>query len=209
MKRAFDVCVAAAALVVLSPVLVVIAAAIKLRSTGPVLYFGSRVGRNGVPFRMCKFRTMVVNADKIGGPSTSDDDARMTPIGSLMRRYKLDELPQLWNVLVGEMSLVGPRPEVRQEVDKYTPEERQLLTVRPGITDYASIRFHNEGEILRGSADPHEAYLRLIRPEKVRLGLEYVRTASFGGDLKIIALTVSRILGVDADRSHPTGSASR
>jgi lipopolysaccharide/colanic/teichoic acid biosynthesis glycosyltransferase len=129
----------------------------------------------------------------------------VTPIGSFLRRYKLDELPQLFNVLVGEMSLVGPRPEVPQEVLKYTEEERLLLSVRPGMTDYASIRFHNEGEILKGAADPHEAYLRLIRPEKVRLGLEYVRTSSLMVDIRIIASTVARVAGIEPRRPESTG----
>ncbi len=142
---------------------------------------------------MLKFRTMVVNADKIGGPSTSADDPRVTRIGAFLRRYKLDELPQLINVVKGEMSFVGPRPEVLDEVNKYTSEERKLLSVRPGITDWASIKFRNEGEILRGSPDPHATYLEKIRPEKVRLGLEYVDKSSLMTDIRIILGTLKAI----------------
>jgi lipopolysaccharide/colanic/teichoic acid biosynthesis glycosyltransferase len=137
---------------------------------------------------------MVVNADKIGGPSSSADDPRITPIGAVLRKHKMDEFPQLINVLKGEMSFVGPRPEVMREVLLYTEEEKHLLDVRPGITDWASIRFRNEGEILRGSQDPHQAYSEKIRPEKVRLGLEYVRNHSFLIDCKIILGTLRAIL---------------
>jgi lipopolysaccharide/colanic/teichoic acid biosynthesis glycosyltransferase len=194
MKRLFDILLCAIALFVLFPLLVVLAVGIKLADKGPVFYRGVRVGRFGKPFRIFKFRTMVVNADRIGGPSTSDDDSRITSVGRFLRKYKLDELPQLLNVLKGDMSLVGPRPEVPQEVSLYTEEERMLLSVRPGITDYASIGFHDEGEILRGSPDPHEAYRRLIRPEKIRLGLEYVRIHSLWVDLKIMVETFGTLV---------------
>ena len=143
---------------------------------------------------MNKFRRMVVNADMIGGPSTPDDDPRLTGIGRTLRKRKLDELPSFWNVLSGDMSIVGPRPEVPQEVALYTEEEQRLLAVWPGITDRASILFFNEGEILEGSADPHETYRKLIRPEKMRLGLEYVRHQSLWEDLKIITATVKKIV---------------
>ena len=194
MKRLFDVIASSAGLVVLLPVLAVLAIVLKLESTGPVFYRGLRAGRYGKPFRIFKFRTMVVNADKIGGPTSSADDPRITRVGNFLRRYKLDELPQLINVLKGEMSLVGPRPEVVQEVLLYTEEEKRLLEVRPGITDWASIRFRNEGEILRGSTDPHQAYREKIRPEKIRLGLEYVRSHSFMTDCKIILITLKTIV---------------
>jgi lipopolysaccharide/colanic/teichoic acid biosynthesis glycosyltransferase len=194
MKRIFDLLCAAMGLLVLTPVLAAVALAIKLESRGPVFYRGARAGWHGKPFRIFKFRTMVMNADQIGGPSSSADDARITRMGGLLRHYKLDELPQLLNVLSGEMSMVGPRPEVVQEVLLYTEEEKRLLEVRPGITDWASIRFRNEGEILRGSADPHAAYREKIRPEKIRLGLEYVERRSFMTDCKIIASTVKAIL---------------
>jgi lipopolysaccharide/colanic/teichoic acid biosynthesis glycosyltransferase len=173
---------------------VIVALLIKRGDGGPVFYRGLRVGRWGRPFRIYKFRTMVLNAEKIGGPSTSDDDPRITRVGRFLRKYKLDELPQLINVLKGEMSFVGPRPEVQLEVDLYTEGEEALLNVRPGITDYASIRFHDEGEILRGSPDPHEAYRRLIRPEKIKLGLEYVRNHSLWVDLRIMVETFGTLV---------------
>ncbi len=192
-KRLFDVLASAAGLILFSPALAAIALAVTLGSSGPVFYCGLRAGRHGKPFRLLKFRTMVINADQIGGPSSSADDPRITRLGALLRRYKLDELPQLLNVLAGEMSLVGPRPEVMPEVLLYTEDEKRLLEVRPGITDWASIRFRNEGEILRGSADPHAAYRIKIRPEKIRLGLEYVDRHSFWTDCKIIVNTLKAI----------------
>jgi len=195
MKRSFDLIFSLLGLIVLAPVFAAVAVAIKIESAGPVFYRGVRAGRYGKAFRIFKFRTMVEDADKIGGPSSSADDPRITRVGNFLRRYKLDELPQLLNVLRGEMSLVGPRPEVLQEVLLYTEEEKRLLEVRPGITDWASIRFRNEGEILRGSADPHAAYREKIRPEKIRLGLEYVERRSFLTDCKIIVRTLKAILG--------------
>ena len=186
LKRTFDVVTAAVALIVLAPLLVGIALLIKIGSRGPVFYRGQRAGRNGRPFRMWKLRTMVVNADRLGGPSTSADDPRLTGVGRVLRWYKLDEMPQLISVLKGHMSFVGPRPEVLSEVEQYTEEERELLTVVPGLIDYASMKFHNEEEILRGSADPHRTYLEKVRPEKIRLGLQYVRTRSFRGDMRIL-----------------------
>lgn len=189
MKRLFDVVFAAAALAGLAPVLLIVALIIKFSSPGPVLYRGVRVGLRGRRFRILKFRTMVANADRIGGSSTAEDDPRITRIGTFLRRYKLDELPQFLNVLAGDMSVVGPRPQVAWAVDLYTPEQRRLLEVRPGITDEASIRFRDEGEILRGAVDPDRAYLELIAPEKMRLGIEYVNNHSFFSDLKIIVKT--------------------
>ena len=193
-KRVFDVVLSAGGLALLAPILAAVAVAIRVNSAGPVFYRGLRAGRDGRPFRIFKFRTMVVNADKIGGPSSAADDPRITRVGDFLRRYKLDELPQLLNVVKGEMSLVGPRPEVMQEVLQYTDEEKRLLDVRPGITDWASIKFRNEGEILRGSPDPHQAYLEKIRPEKIRLGLEYVQSRSLATDCRIIASTLRAIL---------------
>ena len=200
LKRCFDVVIAATALVLLSPVYLTVAILISIGSPGPILYRGRRAGRGATPFLLLKFRTMVVNAEKIGGPSTSEDDPRVTPIGRWLRKYKLDELPQMLNVLKGQMSLVGPRPEVLSEVERYNAEERQLLTVLPGITDWSSICFHNEGEILRGAADPHQAYLELIRPEKIRLGLKYVRERSFRTDLQIIAATFATLVRTRAGK---------
>lgn len=202
-KRAIDVVLAFVGLVLLSPVLLAIAVWIRATSPGPVLYAGRRVGRLGLFINMLKFRTMVVGADKIGASSTSDDDTRITPVGRLLRRYKLDELPQLLNVLKGDMSFVGPRPQVQWAVDLYTPEERLLLSVRPGITDFASLRFRNEGEILKGSSDPDRDYLEKIAPEKVRLGLHYVRHCSLSIDARIIIATALSLVGVDPEWCLP------
>ncbi|HEY1455011.1 MAG TPA: sugar transferase [Candidatus Dormibacteraeota bacterium] len=188
-KRAFDIAVASCGLVITSPAIFAIWARIKLDRDGPALYAGRRVGLGGREFRMYKFRTMVTNADRIGGPNTPDDDPRLTRIGRFLRRYKLDELPQLFNVVKGDMSFVGPRPQVPGEVAGYTPEERRLLDVRPGITDWSSLRFHNEGEILAGHDDPDRAYRELIRPEKMRLGLEYVKRGTMRDDIRILVDT--------------------
>jgi lipopolysaccharide/colanic/teichoic acid biosynthesis glycosyltransferase len=163
-------------------------------SRGPLFYKGRRVGVMGRPFDMVKFRTMVVDAETLGGSSTPEDDPRITRVGKSLRRYKLDELPQLWNVLKGEMSFVGPRPQVQWAVDLYTEEEREILQVPPGITDHASLRFANEAEILKGSQDPDRDYIEKIHPEKMRLSLEYVRNRSFSGDLSIIARTAGAII---------------
>ena len=195
LKRTFDLILSLCALALLGPLLLLIAGLIKLHDGGPVLYRGVRVGRGGVPFRICKFRTMVANADRLGGPSTPDDDPRITRPGRWLRRSKLDELPQLLNVVSGKMSFVGPRPEVAQEVALYSEEERALLSVRPGITDWASIRFRDEGAILRGAADSHENYRRVIRPEKMRLALQYVRTASLATDVRILFATLRAVVG--------------
>ncbi len=194
MKRLFDAVISAMGLIVLAPVLVALAVAIKLESAGPVFYRGIRVGRFGKLFRIFKFRTMVLNADRIGGPSTPDDDPRITRVGRWLRKYKLDELPQLLNVLKGEMGLVGPRPEVPQYVALFNDEERAILTVRPGITDWASIWNPDEGAILAGSPDPDRTYLEKIRPEKIRLQLEYVRNRSLWTDLRILAETFKILL---------------
>ena len=195
VKKVVDSVFALLGLLVISPLMLVVAVWIKRNSPGPVFYRGVRVGLGGKRFQVLKFRTMVVDAEKLGGPSTSNDDPRLTKAGRLLRKYKLDEVPQLINVLKGEMSLVGPRPEVPLEVDLYTPEERQLLAVRPGITDWASIRFCNEGELLRGSPDPHLAYWETIRPEKIRLGLEYTKHHSFWIDFRIVLATLWAVAG--------------
>jgi len=190
IKRLFDFIFSLSGLVIVSPLIAVIAVVVKVESPGPVLYKGARAGKAGKPFRILKFRTMVVDAEEIGGPSTADDDPRITKVGKFIRKYKLDELPQLINVLKGEMSVVGPRPEVPIEVETYNDEERRILNVKPGITDYASMTFHNEGEILKGSSDPHQAYREKIRPGKIRLALKYVDEQSFWVDLKIIIQTI-------------------
>lgn len=193
MKRLFDFTAASLALALLSPVFLIVALFVKVTSPGPAFYCGKRVGRRGRIFKMYKFRTMVANADRLGGSCTSEGDARVTRSGYWLRKFKLDELPQLLNVLVGDMSLVGPRPEVPEYVQLFTPEERAILSVRPGITDWASIWDRDEAQALAGHADPERAYLELIRPEKIRLQLEYVRRRSFATDLAILFATL-RIL---------------
>ncbi|HZO90867.1 MAG TPA: sugar transferase [Chthonomonadaceae bacterium] len=197
LKRSMDVLFSALGLILLSPLLLLITFLIKATSEGPVFYRGRRAGRYGHPFSIYKFRTMVINADKIGGSSTSDDDPRITRVGKFLRKFKLDELPQLINVLKGEMSLVGPRPEVLQYVEMYTDEEKAILQIRPGMTDWASIWNSDEGAILAGADDPDRAYEILIRPTKLRLQLDYAHYHPLWVDLKILLCTALRILKID------------
>jgi lipopolysaccharide/colanic/teichoic acid biosynthesis glycosyltransferase len=193
-KRVLDVLAAGILLIATVPLSFYAAYRVKSEDGGPVLYAAPRVGLGGVPFRMYKFRSMVVNAASIGGSSTASDDPRLTETGTLLRKWKLDELPQLLNVLRGEMSLVGPRPQVQSDVDRYTTDERRLLSVKPGITDWASNKFSDEGAVLAGHADPDEAYDRLIRPEKIRLGLRYVEQQSLATDMRILYSTAAAVL---------------
>jgi len=188
--RLLDIFLATAGLIAISPFVAFALLAIWLEDRSSPLYFAARVGRNGQMFNMIKLRTMVVNAEKIGANSTADDDRRITKIGSVLRRYKLDELVQLWNVLRGQMSLVGPRPNVAAGVRNYTSLEKGLLSVRPGITDMASVVFSDEGEILRGSKSPDEDYDVLIRPWKSKLALLYVDNMSVKLYLKLILITI-------------------
>lgn len=181
-------------MVFLSPLLLWAAWRIKREDGGPVFYRGVRVGLHGKPFRIFKFRTMVVDAEKLGASSTSDDDPRITRIGNFLRKYKLDELPQLINVLKGDMSFVGPRPEVKKFTDLYNEEEKAILTVRPGITDWASIWNSDEAAVLAGAEDADDAYFKLIRPTKISLQLKYIRERSFWTDLKIIFLTFQALV---------------
>lgn len=194
MKRAFDILVSFCGLILISPLMAVLGLCIMFDSPGPAFYRGWRAGRFGQPFRIYKLRTMARDAEKTGGAETPADDPRITRAGVFLRKYKFDELPQLINVLKGDMSLVGPRPEVLEEVIHYTEREKELLLVRPGITDWASIKFRDEDEILRGSTDPHRAYHELIRPEKVRLGLQYVHHHPFAIDLRILLLTLLAVV---------------
>lgn len=194
IKRTFDFICAFLGLIILSPLMVFLAAWIKLTSKGPVFYKGERVGKNGKLFKMFKFRSMVDKADTMGGPSTASDDPRLTSVGKFLKKYQLDELPQLINVLRGDMSLVGPRPEVKMYVDMMTKEEREkILSVKPGMTDYASLWNFHEGEILKGSSDPEKAYQELIRPKKIELQLKYIIEKSTFTDLKIILKTIIKI----------------
>ncbi|MCK5094359.1 MAG: sugar transferase [Spirochaetes bacterium] len=194
LKSLFDTVFSFIGLVVFLPLMATIVILIRKEDGGPIFYRGIRVGRYGRPFKIFKFRTMVANAEKLGGPSTADDDPRITKTGKFLRKYKLDELPQLINVLKGEMSFVGPRPEVQHYVDMFTEEEKAILNVRPGITDWASLWNPDEGAILKGSKDPEKAYMEKIRPEKLKLQLKYVREGSFRIDLKIILLTLKTIM---------------
>jgi lipopolysaccharide/colanic/teichoic acid biosynthesis glycosyltransferase len=181
-------------LTILLPFFLTIVWLIKREDGGPIFYRGERVGRNNVPFKIFKFRSMVVDAERLGGFSTADDDPRITKIGRFVRKYKLDEMPQLINVLRGEMSIVGPRPEVQHYVAMFTEEEKMILSVRPGITDWASLWNPDEGKILAGSPDPEKTYLEKIRPTKLELQLKYVREKSLRNDLVIILQTLKTIV---------------
>lgn len=190
LKRLMDIVLSLSALLVFSPLILVFMILVWLQDFRSPLYIASRVARNGGQFRMAKLRSMVVDADKSGIDSTKSDDMRITTIGKIIRKLKLDELTQLWNVLIGDMSLVGPRPQVQRDVDLYTDVERGLLSVRPGITDFSSVVFADEGEILAGRDDPDLAYQQLIRPWKSRLGLFYIEKQSLMLDVELIWLTV-------------------
>ena len=193
LKRLFDLVSAGLVLVMLFPVLTVIALAIVLDSKGGIFYRQTRVGKNGKTFRLYKFRPMRPNSDKLQ-ITVGHRDPRVTKIGYLLRKYKLDEFPQLLNILKGEMSVVGPRPEVPKYVELYTPEQREVLSVRPGLTDYASLKFVDESELLAESDNPEQTYREEIMPAKLKLGLEYVEKQSFFTDLKIIFQTLYRII---------------
>lgn len=194
-KRVFDVVVAGLGLLLLSPLLVAIAAWIKLDTRGPVFFRQQRVGRGGALFRIHKFRTMRTDAPTLGPQITIGDDNRITPAGRFLRRAKLDELPQLIDVLVGTMSLVGPRPEVPRYVALYPPELRdKVLSVRPGITDRASIEFRDESALLAAAADPEREYTEVVLPVKLRYAADYVDQATLGHDLRLIALTIKTLV---------------
>lgn len=194
MKRVFDVVASGFGLLVISPLFLVLSVWIKLDSRGPVFYRQVRVGRYNKDFRLFKFRSMRVGADKQGLITVGGCDPRVTRSGYFIRKYKLDELPQLINVLRGDMSLVGPRPEVRKYVDMYTPEQLHVLDVRPGITDMASIRYRNENELLAESEDPEQFYVKVVMPDKLRINLEYVARHSFCFDMKLILKTLIEVV---------------
>ena len=194
MIRFFDFILSLVGLVVLAPIFIVLAIWIKIDSKGPVFYKQVRVGRNGIDFGLFKFRSMVVDADKKGLITVGGRDPRITRSGYFIRKYKLDELPQLINVLVGDMSLVGPRPEVRKYVELYTDEQQKVLSVKPGITDYASIEYMDENEILGKSNDPEKTYIEEIMPEKIKYNMKYINNKNLFEYFKIIFLTVLKIV---------------
>lgn len=194
MKRLFDILASFFGLLCSAPILLPVMFVVWRQDGNSPFYVAERTGLNGKAFKMIKLRSMIVNADKSGVDSTGANDMRITPVGHFIRRYKLDELTQLWNVLKGDMSLVGPRPNVKRETDLYTSEERRLLSVKPGITDFSSIVFSDEGDILKDKSDPDIAYHQLIRPGKSRLGIFYIENRSFLTDVKLIFLTIRAIL---------------
>jgi lipopolysaccharide/colanic/teichoic acid biosynthesis glycosyltransferase len=190
----FDIIVSFFSLLFISPILLIFMYLVYRQDKHSPFYIAPRVGRNGTMFKMVKLRSMSINADKSGVDSTSLDDVRITTVGHKIRKYKLDEFTQLWNVLIGDMSLVGPRPNVKRDTDLYTHVERKLLSIRPGITDFSSIVFSDEGEILEGKNDPDLSYNQLIRPWKSRLGLVYIENHSILLDLKLIFYTAVSII---------------
>ena len=194
MIRFFDFILGLVGLVVLAPIFIMLAIWIKIDSKGPVFYKQVRVGQNGINFGLFKFRSMVVDADKKGLITVGGRDPRITRSGYFIRKYKLDELPQLINVLVGDMSLVGPRPEVRKYVNLYTDEQQKVLSVKPGITDYASIEYMDENEILGKSSDPEKTYIEDIMPEKIKYNMKYIQNKNLFEYFKIILLTVLKIV---------------
>lgn len=194
LKRLFDIICALVGILVLMPFLLGIILAVVINSGFPVFYLQSRVGKNNRDFRLFKFRTMHVNADKKGLLTIGGRDPRVTAVGYYLRKYKLDELPQLFNVLIGNMSLVGPRPEVRKYVDLYTVEQLQVLSVKPGITDLASLKFIHENDLLAQSADPEKTYIEEIMPEKLALNRQYILQNNFIADVKIIFATIKKIV---------------
>jgi lipopolysaccharide/colanic/teichoic acid biosynthesis glycosyltransferase len=190
MIRCFDWLMALIGLTLLAPLFLLVAVAVKLGDGGPVFYLQQRVGRHGRPFRILKFRTMAPGADQRGLPITTDRDARVTRVGKWLRAWKLDELPQLANVLVGDMGLVGPRPEVPRYVALYTPEQARVLSLRPGITDPASIAYRSESQLLRHCQDPEAYYIQTLLPDKLRINLAYAARAGFWSNLRIILATL-------------------
>ena len=194
MKRLFDIVASGCGLIVLSPVLLIVALWVKLDSEGPIFYRQVHVGYKNKDFRIFKFRSMRIGSDKGSLVTIGGRDPRVTRSGYFIRKFKLDELPQLINVFVGDMSLVGPRPEVRHYVNYWTPEQMHVLDVRPGITDPASIKFRNENELMEKAEDPEDYYINVIMQEKIRLYLEYVENASFCYDIKLIFETFKVIV---------------
>ena len=194
MKRIFDILFSVNALLLLSPILIIIGILIILESRGGMFFSQKRIGKKEQPFQILKFRTMFLDAEKKGQITVGDRDPRITRVGFFLRKYKLDELPQFWNVLIGEMSIVGPRPEVPYYVSFYNQNQRQVFKVKPGITDYASLKYFDENKLLGKSENPEQTYIQEIMPKKLALNLEYVNNHNFSTDLKIIGKTALRIL---------------
>jgi len=191
MKRAFDFVVSLFLIIAILPILFVISLVIVSGSRGGVIYRQIRVGKNNKDFKILKFRTMFTDSDKKGLLTVGMNDSRITPAGRWLRKHKIDELPQLLNVFWGDMSIVGPRPEVRKYVELYTPEQMKVLTVRPGITDFASLKYHKENEVLSMAENPEEMYVQKIMPEKINLNLKYIEQCSLWTDVKIIFRTIA------------------
>lgn len=194
MIRFFDIIFSIIGLVILSPLFIVLYLLIRLESKGRGFYSQERIGKNGKPFKLYKFRSMRIGSDKKGLITIGEKDNRITKTGFILRKYKLDELPQLWNVFKGDMSLVGPRPEVKKYTDLYTEEQKQVLQVRPGITDWASIKYVDENKILGEAKDPDEAYVNLIMPNKIKLNMVYIQHQTLGEYFKIIFTTFKEIV---------------
>lgn len=194
LRAIFDFIVSIVAILLLSPFLILIMIAIAIDSRGGVFFKQERVGKNQKNFNLMKFRTMRPFSEKEGKITIGNNDPRITRVGGFLRKYKIDELPQLFNVILGDMHLVGPRPEVPEYVAKYTTEQLRVLSVKPGITDYASLEYFNENELLAQSANPEETYLNVVMPAKLKMNLEYIDNRSFPLDLKIMVKTVERIL---------------
>lgn len=194
MIRFFDILFSIIGLVLLSPLFTVLYLLIRIESQGGGFYSQERIGKNGKPFKLFKFRSMRIGSDKKGLITIGEKDNRITKTGFILRKYKLDELPQLWNVFIGDMSLVGPRPEVKKYTDLYTEEQKQVLQVRPGITDWASIKYVDENKILGEAKDPDEAYVNLIMPNKIKLNMVYIQHQTLGEYFKIIFTTFKEIV---------------
>jgi len=208
-KRLFDLVFSVSGLLLLSPLLVFLAVLVKASDGGPVFFRQERVGQGGRPFQIVKFRSMVLNAEKRGPSVTRDGDARITRVGRFLRKTKLDELPQLWNVLRGDMSFVGPRPEVIRYVEHYTAEQRRVLALKPGITDLATLKFRNEEELLGNAVDTEQFYLEHCVPRKIELNLAYADAANVWEDLKIILRTLRLLLGRSEAGSQADGRSGR
>ena len=194
MIRSFDIIFSIIGLVILSPLFIVLYLLIRIESKGGGFYSQERIGKNGKSFKLFKFRSMRIGSDKKGLITIGEKDNRITKTGFILRKYKLDELPQLWNVFIGDMSLVGPRPEVKKYTDLYTEEQKQVLQVRPGITDWASIKYVDENKILGESKDPDDAYVNLIMPNKIKLNMVYIQHQTLREYFKIIFTTFKEIV---------------